>query len=243
MPRRPGLQGLQKQLAEKGHFKALGEDVAKQQLQRMREQLLVFKHSLEEFALKHRTAIKQDPAFRAQFHKMCANAGVDPLASNKGMWAQLLGLGDFYYELGVQVVEVCLATQPENGGLMDLRQLRAAVQKRRGSSTEAVSEDDIVRAIKQLKSLGGFAIVDIGSQRLVSSVPTELNRDHNSLLEFAQSTGYVTLPGVKTGLGWNEVRINHIIDSLMREQMAMIDDGAADGIPRYYFPCISHTSI
>jgi len=28
--------------------------------------------------------------------------GVDPLASNKGAWAQLLGFGDFYYELGVQ---------------------------------------------------------------------------------------------------------------------------------------------
>jgi len=25
---------------------------------------------------------------------------VDPLASNKGFWAELLGIGDFYYELG-----------------------------------------------------------------------------------------------------------------------------------------------
>jgi ESCRT-II complex subunit VPS22 len=35
---------------------------------------------------------------------MCANVGVDPLSSNKGMWTQLLGFGDFYYELGVQVL-------------------------------------------------------------------------------------------------------------------------------------------
>ena len=47
--------------------------------------------------------MRKDPAFRAQFHAMCANVGVDPLASNKGAWAQLLGFGDFYYELGVQV--------------------------------------------------------------------------------------------------------------------------------------------
>jgi len=32
---------------------------------------------------------------------MCANIGVDPLASNKGFWAELLGIGDFYYELGM----------------------------------------------------------------------------------------------------------------------------------------------
>jgi ESCRT-II complex subunit VPS22 len=44
--------------------------------------------------------IKKSPAFRAQFHSMCAKCGVDPLASNKGFWAELLGIGDFYYELG-----------------------------------------------------------------------------------------------------------------------------------------------
>lgn len=59
---------------------------------------------------------------------MCANIGVDPLASNKGMWAQLLGFGDFYYELGVQVVEACLATRAVNGGLMDLAALSRYVQ-------------------------------------------------------------------------------------------------------------------
>lgn len=42
---------------------------------------------------------------------MCAAIGVDPLVSNVGMWAQLLGIGDFYSELGVQVIEACLATR------------------------------------------------------------------------------------------------------------------------------------
>lgn len=44
--------------------------------------------------------IKKNPTFRSQFHEMCAKVGVDPLASNKGFWAELLGIGDFYYELG-----------------------------------------------------------------------------------------------------------------------------------------------
>lgn len=45
--------------------------------------------------------IRKNPTFRAQFHEMCAKVGVDPLASNKGFWAELLGIGDFYYELGL----------------------------------------------------------------------------------------------------------------------------------------------
>lgn len=29
---------------------------------------------------------------------MCSSIGVDPLASGKGFWSDLLGVGDFYYE-------------------------------------------------------------------------------------------------------------------------------------------------
>lgn len=36
---------------------------------------------------------------------------------------QVLGFGDFYYELAVQIVEACLATRSINGGLMDMRSL------------------------------------------------------------------------------------------------------------------------
>lgn len=50
--------------------------------------------------------IRKNPIFRSQFHDMCAKVGVDPLASNKGFWAELLGIGDFYYELG-ECVSVC----------------------------------------------------------------------------------------------------------------------------------------
>lgn len=51
---------------------------------------------------------------------MCANVGVDPLVSNQSTWAQLLGLGDFYYELGVQVIESCLATRSAHDLLTSL---------------------------------------------------------------------------------------------------------------------------
>ena len=85
------------------------------------------KQAIKRSELWNREDVRKDPIFRAQFHTMCANVGVDPLASNKGMWAQLLGFGDFYYELGVQVVEACLATRSMNGGLMDLDSLRASV--------------------------------------------------------------------------------------------------------------------
>jgi ESCRT-II complex subunit VPS22 len=93
----PPFPSLQEQ------FKATGEEVKQSNLVAMKEQLSTFKSNLEEFAHKYRSEIRSNPAFRAQFHTMCANIGVDPLSSNKGMWNELLGFGDFYYELGVQV--------------------------------------------------------------------------------------------------------------------------------------------
>lgn len=40
-----------------------------------------------------RADIRKQPEFRAQFHAMCVSIGVDPLASNKGIWNKILGLG------------------------------------------------------------------------------------------------------------------------------------------------------
>lgn len=50
---------------------------------------------------------------------------MDPLASNKGFWGEILGVGDFYYEVAVQIVDICLQTRAQNGGLIDLRELQA----------------------------------------------------------------------------------------------------------------------
>lgn len=67
------------------------------------------------------------------------------------MWAELLGFGDFYYELGVQILEACWASRLVNGGLIELAALTAAVVKRRGSLADPISEDDVLRALKKLK--------------------------------------------------------------------------------------------
>ena len=88
--------------------------------------------------------------------EMCASVGVDPLASGKGFWSEMLGVGDFYYELGVQIVEICMAATPRNGGLMPLEELRERLNKVRSRKTgsEEISMDDLQRAIKKLKGKG-----------------------------------------------------------------------------------------
>ena len=87
------------------------------------EQLKTFKQKLEEFAKKYKNEIGKQPEFRQRFHEMCSSIGVDPLASGKGFWADLLGVGDFYYELGVRIIAVCMKTKDTNGGLIEMNNL------------------------------------------------------------------------------------------------------------------------
>lgn len=240
MRRRPGIAGLQRDVQAREQFKSAGEEVRRAALQQMKDQLITFKTKLEEFAAQHKADIRRDPVFRAQFHTMCANIGVDPLASNKGMWNELLGFGDFYYELGVQLLEACLASRPINGGMFELGALRAAVMRRRGSRSDPVSEDDIIRAIKKLKVLGGgIDVVSIGCRSYIRSVPGEFNMDKNRVMELAQQQGYISAAALSSKASWSSERCDKVLSEMLREGLAMIDDGAPGGDRLYWFPALS----
>uniref|UniRef100_A0A2K6LXS7 Vacuolar-sorting protein SNF8 n=2 Tax=Rhinopithecus TaxID=542827 RepID=A0A2K6LXS7_RHIBE len=135
-----------KKLAE-AKYKERGTVLAEDQLAQMSKQLDMFKTNLEEFASKHKQEIRKNPEFRVQFQDMCATIGVDPLASGKGFWSEMLGVGDFYYELGVQIIEVCLALKHRNGGLITLEELHQQVLKGRGKFAQDVSQLECSGAI------------------------------------------------------------------------------------------------
>lgn len=116
-----------------------GQALSAERARQMKLQVSAFKSKLEQFAVKHKKEIQSDPAFRAKFHAMCATIGVDPLTSKKGVWSDLLGVGDFYYELAVRIIEICVATRPINGGIMSLRELLPVLQTKRITYTEKIS--------------------------------------------------------------------------------------------------------
>ena len=101
----------------------------------------------------------------------------------------MLDIGDFYYELGVQIVEVCMASAHKTGGLMELGELRqklirarsAAIfvvtakinlpPRGRGSHHQDITEDDLLRATKKLRVLGtGFTVIPLDSGRYLVQV-------------------------------------------------------------------------
>lgn len=246
MRRGAGIGAIKNKKAAQAKFKERGSELASEQLEQMTKQIDSFRSFLEQFASKHKDKIRKNAEFRNQFQEMCATIGVDPLASGKGFWAQTLGVGDFYYELGVQVVEVCLAISHRNGGLMSLNELQERVTKSRGSRAEEVSYADLISAIKKLRALGsGFALVPFGSSWLVQSVPGELTMDHTTVIGLAESNYHVSEALLRSELGWEQERINRAMQHLLQEGLAWLDE-QDEQEKLYWFPglfpaCITAT--
>jgi ESCRT-II complex subunit VPS22 len=111
-------------------YQKVGQQIEQTQFEQLQQQLNVFQASLQAFASKYKHEINANPLFRHQFTEMCAKAGVDPLATQKSFWSGL-GLGEFYYELSVQLLEICAQTRPMNGGIMSCDECCMRLNQRR----------------------------------------------------------------------------------------------------------------
>ena len=217
---------------------------------------------LSDFAKKHRSEIQNDPAFRAKFLEMCTPLGVDPLSSEKGIWGNMLGIGEFYYELAVKVAEVCIASRSRNGGIISVAEVKHILKSRKtkfnfssstSSSASSLSSTkytshDIVTAVRKLSILGsGFRIVMVGTSCMIVSVPMELDNDHMEIMQIAQqqqqeqiatnitsTAGVVTIQDVMKITEWDLERTNRAIDILLGNGMAWLD--FHEGKKYYWFP-------
>ena len=162
------------------------------------------------------------------------------VSASKGFWAQVLGVGDFYYELAVQIVEVCVATSAQNGGLISLDELLLRVRKARGKSRNAqdVSQDDIIRAIKKLHALGdGFAVIEPKNgqgRTLIQCIPGELSMDHLTILNSLQNRSSFTARQLRDEFRWTDERIGNAIDFMVKEGLVWLDQNGRE--TEYFFP-------
>ncbi|RKP26667.1 vacuolar-sorting protein SNF8-like protein, partial [Syncephalis pseudoplumigaleata] len=208
-------------------------------LWQLRVQLERFRTLLEQFASEHRDAIRKDPVFRARFQAMCTRLGVDPLASNKGFWATLLGQGDFYYELAVQVMEASIIQREADGGLVAIDELHRRVVDRRRGNGNRITEEDILHAIHSLKVLGGgLELLTIGGRRMLRTVPRELGADDVLVLQCAQAhEAHLSIEQLQVALSWSWHRAETCMTDLLAQGLCWIDEQAMPAT-QYWFPSL-----
>lgn len=241
MPRARGIRGLRAAMKQKQEAEKRGDALEEERLQNLTKQMHEFKGNLESFAKQHKKEISKNPQFRQYFHQMCMKIGVDPLASSKGFWAELLGVGDFYYELGIQIIEQCFRSRKYDGGLMEVDKLLQRIQQHKN---QKVTLGDIETAISKIRVLNpAFGIVKLGNKRVVKSVPVELNQDHNDILKIAEETASITVKEAVDRLGWTVLRVKAVLKTMKDESMAWVDSQDESGELRYWFPCLWNAEL
>jgi ESCRT-II complex subunit VPS22 len=224
--------------------------LAEGQVQKLTEQMEVFRANLQEFASKHKKDIRKNAEFRRQFQEMCAAVGVDPLQSSANFWTKLLGVGDFYYELAIQIIEVCMATSHRNGGIMTMSELLTRVKASRSRSksklpssskskdNDEIVVDDLLRAIEKLGKLGGgLRAIPSGKTYIVQSVASELSMDNVTILQKAQeNNGHVDYHLIHKSYGWSSERIDKALNDMVMDGLVWVDRQAPDGKIWYWFP-------
>lgn len=224
-----GLAAFERHQQSKRSFAELSTALSEVQVEYLHAQLNQFRTALGHFAANHRDSIRSDPAFRHAFQQMCSSIGVDPLAGPRkgGWWAEMLNLGDWQYELGVQIVDVCVSTRERNGGLIEMSELVRLVGKLRGLGSGIVTEDDVVRSIKTLQPLGaGYQVIEIGGRKMVRSVVKELDEDQAAVLALAQEEGGRVVEDLLVHRkGWTRDRARAAMDNmLLRDGLCWLDE-------------------
>ncbi len=229
MRRKVGVAAIKARQEDKEKYSKVGNQLETEKLTSVQDTLTNFKTSLTEFARKHKSRINQDPEFRQQFHQMCISVGVDPLASGKGFWADLLGIGDFYYELSVKILNICLQTRSINGGIITLKDLLHRLRDYHGNnqSIMRINREDLLRALEKVSVLGNsIRVVSLPSnEKVVLSIPMEINVEHEIIINYAmESNGCIPRDQFLLSSNWTLDRFHRVLNPLIEEGAVWVDN-------------------
>jgi ESCRT-II complex subunit VPS22 len=89
--------------------------------------------------------------------------------------------------------------------------------------------DDVLRAVGTLKPSGSsYAIIKVGNEHYIRSVPKELNIDQSAVLEAVQVLGYVSVSMLMVNLKWTRARAETALKDLVSEGMLWVDKQSAE---------------
>ncbi|EAX92207.1 EAP30 subunit of ELL complex, putative [Trichomonas vaginalis G3] len=215
-----GLGAIQANQARAEYLEQARDLIENTRNEAAKEQMRVFKEALEKFAINHKKDLKDDPEFRSSFNNMCLNLGVDPLQSTKGFWSSILGVGDFYHELSIKVIDVCLKQKKANGGILPIEDVLKQVQATYKNPPK-MNTKDIEQALKNLKVLGsGYCIVEIGKKKFMKTTSFDIDEDQTTLLALAEGKGYFT---EKDASGMSQKRFEAALQTLLDQGFVWLD--------------------
>ncbi|KRX98439.1 Vacuolar-sorting protein SNF8 [Trichinella pseudospiralis] len=140
----------------------------------------------------------------------------------------------------MQMIEVCMATAPVNGGFITMEELCKRVMHSRGRTRrEEITNEDILKAAKSIEILGpGFSVIKMPKENtyLIKTTPKEISVDHLSVLQIGDEHGFVSNEMLADRLNWANYRTKTVINEMLAEGTVWIDSQCENESPTYWFP-------
>ncbi|KAG5468230.1 hypothetical protein LSCM1_02207 [Leishmania martiniquensis] len=129
MRRRVGVGHVLQERQQQQRMADLGAQITAERVGQIEDQLEELQAQLKVLARNHKSDIKEDPVVRARFRQLADSLGVDLISSRKNVFADALGLGDFYYQLASRTVEACMQERKFCGAYVPLQRVQFFLQK------------------------------------------------------------------------------------------------------------------
>jgi ESCRT-II complex subunit VPS22 len=176
--------------AKKDTAKAMadaGAQLSAQRTAQLVDNIQVLETRLKELAKKHESLIRRDPLVRIKFKQLADSLGIDLLESNANMFSKALGIGEYYYDLCVKIVEICIREKPYVGDMIPLTLVLK--EMKRLKPNDNIQEQDIRMALEKVRVLGsGYDLIGLGdsiNNVYIRITPEDINADVMTLLRLA----------------------------------------------------------
>lgn len=136
-------------------------------------------------------------------------------------------MNDFYYELAIQITNICIALRPKNGGFLEETECLRLLNKLRGDKAQKVELEDIAKALESLEQLSSdFKVIETGNKKVIVSSTVEFKSDSLTLLNVAEENGgWITFEHLQMKVpSFNSrERFNTAIEQLLMEGLGWED--------------------
>ena len=214
-----------------------------ERIETLKKTVITLQKCLKGIVENQKKELQGDEGYQKKFYKLCNDIGVDPFTQKKGFLAGLLNknLDEYYKSLGMRVLNVCLSTRYENGGLIDIVELKTKLNAVNGGKKgDHVSREDIRIAVQKLSCLSTSLSIEkvedegAGEIEYVKSADMEFSADHLKILAKAKRCkGKIQIEDMgqdKSG------RWSNTLELFVSKGIAWID--IHENVKTYYFPTI-----
>ncbi|MFW9914591.1 MAG: hypothetical protein ACFFGZ_03180 [Candidatus Thorarchaeota archaeon] len=237
-----GLRRIEEKIAKEAALREKGAQVAMEELEQWIDYLKKMQKDLQKFEKDNAKVLETNPAaaerlmaFRRELG-LPEKLGVFEAKTSPSFSEKLTGKGEFYEQLGLQVLELGKKKLAETGGIVSLSEIVLEVNRNQKTGY-VVSPTDIVRTVNTLKEnklISGVRQLDSG-MRIVEFIDPQLSGDTEKILQVASSnpTGELSLDALVVQTQWPLERVKRTMD-LLKDKKIVQEKKTLDGI-RYFF--------